>query len=433
MNKINYKKLYEDLKEQYDVLNEDFERTNQELYYIKSSRSYKIVEIIRKIIKPLRKLKIFFDKEHYAKHKIEKFINNGDKIAIIPCSFEFDEFVNQRPINYARYLADNGYKVLYIAWQWDVDNKISNNFKIVYDNILQIALYDFIKFKITYNRNIEKIFYINFPHDIFEELIFDLRYQGFKIHYDIMDEWEEFQKVGQASWYNKEIEKKIIMEADYVSAVSVALIEKFTNLRSDIQLSPNGYYKQVTGYENKNIALKRIKEDKINIGYFGHLTSSWFDWEMLFEVARNNSNFHFHIIGYDLSDYNQKKIENSSNITYYGKISTKELANYVKDWNIGIIPFKQSSLAKAVDPIKIYEYLYMGLPVIVSGIEHLSSYPKTIVVHDVKEFVSAVYKITESKAKNNIDKFLEEATWEKRFSKFLEEYKKEGINGFYEE
>ena len=37
-----------------------------------------------------------------------------------------------------------------------------------------------------------------------------------------------------------------------------------------------------------------------------------------------------------------------------------------------------------------------------------------------------------SKKEENIDQFLEDATWEARFTKFLDEYKKEGLNEFYE-
>lgn len=57
-----------------------------------------------------------------------KWAETANKVAIIPCSFEFDELVNQRPINAAKYFASKGYKVLFIAWQW---KKIKNFINLI--------------------------------------------------------------------------------------------------------------------------------------------------------------------------------------------------------------------------------------------------------------------------------------------------------------
>ena len=92
------------------------------------------------------------------------------------------------------------------------------------------------------------------------------------------------------------------------------------------------------------------------------------------------------------------------------------------------------TLAKAVDPIKIYEYIFMGLPTIVSGIKHLSSYPNTFVIETVGEFEKIVEKITiDSNIIKNADSFLENSTWEARFEKMMEEYVGKGVSDLYED
>jgi len=432
MEKKDYKKEYENLLEKYDNLELEFNHINRELYYIKSSRLYKSTLVIRKMLTPVRRAFSVFDKKQLNRIKLQKIIDKSSKIAIVPCSFEFDEIVNQRPINYAKYLGDNGYTVIYIAWQWNRQDKVKSVFKFVHENVFQVPLYDFLDLKLDYSKPEKKIFYVNFPNELFSQLAYDLRYEGFLIHYDIMDEWEEFQKVGQADWYKKNVEEKFVMEADYVSAVSPYLVDKFKNKRTDISLSPNGYYKKLTGEGNRNIALKTIKDGKINIGYFGHLTDSWFDWDMIFEVASKNEDFVFHFIGYGLSERCAKKISEFKNIKYYGKVPTASLHEYVREWNIGIIPFKNTDLAKAVDPIKIYEYAFMGLHTVVTGITHLESCPNTYVVNDAKEFAEVVRKICSNPTLEDNKEFLENSTWEVRFSKFLKDYEIEGVNKLYE-
>lgn len=432
MSKTDYKKEYMELKTKYDFLEKEFRIINNQLYYIKCSRLYKITEIIRKVIRPLRNI---LRKATYISiklFKLKKFLKNTERLVIIPSSFEFDEFVNQRPINYAKFLAKEGYKVLFVVWQWDKQTIVNNSFKTVAENIFQIPLYDFLKKEVEYVNIKDKTFFITFPHELFSVLLSEYRQNGFRIHYDNMDEWEEFQKVGQADWYKKEFEEKIILESDVVSAVSPFLIEKFSYLRKDILLSPNGYYNYITGEQNKNIARKSIEDNKINIGYFGHLTDSWFDWDLVFEAAEKDERLIFHLIGYGASNKILQKIEKTENIKFYGKIQTNQLYKYVKDWNFGIIPFKKSNLAKAVDPIKIYEYLYMGLSVLVTGIEHLKSYPKTYVVKNSDELITKINELLKNNKNIDINKFLEDSRWESRFKVFLKKYDRKTLKNLYE-
>lgn len=426
------KKEYDELLKEYEELENKYLDLNNKLYKIQCSRSYLLSKKMSKFYRPIRKLRELLHNKGLKCKKLKKFIKISSKIAIIPCSFEFDEFVNQRPINFAKYLSKKGYNVIFVAWQWDENTIINKSYKYVYNNILQIPLYDFIDYEIDFSGIKEKIFCINFPHEIFLSKINELRMQGFNIYYDIMDEWEEFEKVGQANWFDKSVEEKIILQADFVSAVSQFLIKKYNYLRTDIMLSPNGFYKELTGYNNKNIALKKVINDEINIGYFGHLTDSWFDWDSIFKLAKRNQNYKFHIIGYGIPEKILNKLQKQENIVYYGKIPTAQLHNYVKGWNIGIIPFKTSALSQAVDPIKIYEYLYMGLPVIVSGIENVKNYPRTFYIESIQEFEKQVIKIVNNPKFEEIDDFLEKSTWESRFEKLEKHITEKGISELYE-
>jgi hypothetical protein len=70
--------------------------------------------------------------------------NQAERIAIIPCGFEFDELVNQRPINAAKYFAAQGYLVLFVAWQWSPNDTLSKGCGEVWPNVYQVPLFDFV-------------------------------------------------------------------------------------------------------------------------------------------------------------------------------------------------------------------------------------------------------------------------------------------------
>ncbi|MCL2851513.1 MAG: glycosyltransferase [Defluviitaleaceae bacterium] len=349
-------------------------------------------------------------------------------IAIIPSAFEFDELYNQRTINLAKYLSGKGYGVIYVAWQWHRGEVLQKNYQYVYKNVIQVPLYSFsetyFQLKIFSEINNKK-YLIMLPAKIFYDLLFFMKEHCFDVYYDIMDDWECFHKAGQAPWYNKSIEEAIVLNANRITAVSTSLVRKFSHLRTDIGCVGNGFCSELLGAPK--IALADIREDAgINIGYFGHLTDAWFDWQLLFELLEKHKNVHLNIIGYGEPNEVRKKAQKYDNLNLVGKISPRELREYADHWHVAIIPFKKLELSEAVDPIKIYEYLYLDLPVVATGIPHLKDYPYVEVVDNNSELLyNSIVKQYEKKLGNEVDysvisSFLSDKTWDKRFGELFE-------------
>ncbi|WDZ57575.1 methyltransferase domain-containing protein [Paenibacillus polymyxa] len=382
----------------------------------------KAIRIVKGYDKPVPAPTIKFDK--IVEAVLEKK-ESGDKIAVLPSAFEFDELYNQRTINLAKYLSKNGWIVIFVSWQWSREEQSKQDFKEVINNVFQIPLYSFVEnlahFKL-FSKWKEKKYFLTLSPEILVNAIPILRPLGFNIIYDILDEWEEFNKVGQAPWYSKAIEERVIMESDQVIAVSNPLKDKFKDLRSDIQVIGNGYYGDLLGDSQ---ITQTNKQDDIHVGYFGHLTEAWFDWNLIIDSAKRRPDIKFNIIGYGVSNEIKERIQYLDNIFMYGKIHPSELKNYVRKWHIGMIPFINSKLSNAVDPIKVYEYLYFGLPTVCTGIPHLKTYPMVrIAENDSLNFtknIDILYNdLIENKFnRKNVSQFLEKTTWDARFSEIL--------------
>ena len=350
--------------------------------------------------------------------------NEIEGIAIINSAFEFDELYNQRTINLAKYLAEVGYGVLYVAWQWNEKEVLEKSYQKYLGKIYEVPLYDFLAVDYSRLSAFHKKHFINtFPAEQFYNIIPSLRQNGFNIIYDIMDEWEEFCKVGQAVWYKKAIEEATVLNSDIVFCVSKPLKEKFSHIRNDILVVGNGYNETLSG--KKSISLKKQANDgKVHIGYFGHLTNSWFDWELIFEILKEDKIF-VHLIGYGAPDEIINRLKSYSNVKYYGKVHPSQLHGNVSNWHVGIIPFKKSTLSEAVDPIKIYEYLFFGLPTISTGIPHIGKYPNVIHCEEPSEVIKNIYNMYDKVIASELDitqldDFLANTTWEKRFEVFLD-------------
>jgi glycosyltransferase involved in cell wall biosynthesis len=350
--------------------------------------------------------------------------NQAERIAIIPCAFEFDELVNQRPINAAKYFAAQGYLVLFVAWQWSPNDTLSKGCGEVWPNVYQVPLFDFVsKAEMLCQPRELSLFLVTMPAPTLVDLIPSLRQRGLAIVYDIMDEWEAFFHVGQAPWFKKPIEDSLVLQSDYVCAVSPSLRDKFAALRLDISVIGNGYTPDVIGVEHKGVAGTQRSDERV-IGYFGHLTDAWFDWRQIFHLAKIRTDLTFEIIGYGEPGWVRQESAALPNLRLLGKVLPDDLHRYTSRWSAGIIPFVEGVLAEAVDPIKIYEYLYFGLPVIVTGIRHLKDYPMTYFA-ERKNVLDTLEHALQSKRKpEEVDAFLERTTWRARFDTLVSELNK---------
>ncbi len=349
-------------------------------------------------------------------------------------SMPFNESYNQRPLNISKELAKMGYKILFVSWQWSPQEIIPNSYEEVFNGIFQIPLYDFLN---SYNEfsflGKEKIFYISFPAEHFLPLIRPFRYMGFKIIYDIMDDWEGFYEVGQAPWYKREIEERFLLEADYLFAVNDFIYKKFEKLRKDIILLGNGFNEEILGKDAKFIAGRDIDNEKIIVGYYGWLTESLIDWDYIFKLAELYKEIKIQIIGYGLSEKIKEKLENYGNIEFIGRVHPTELKNYVSKWNIGLIPFSEKVISKGADPLKFYEYIYFGLPTAVKGLNHLRNYPFIYYLEKPEDFSQILKEVDtkekiekyREKYKEAIEKFLNDSKWETRVKNLLDHIKGE--------
>ena len=79
------------------------------------------------------------------------------------------------------------------------------------------------------------------------------------------------------------------------------------------------------------------------------------------------------------------------NIHLLGPRSYRDLPAYVQAFDVGIVPYLLNDHTVAVDPLKLLEYLAVGIPVVATDLPEVRKYSETVAIaatHD--EFVAAV-------------------------------------------
>ncbi|MGL5676124.1 MAG: hypothetical protein ACRDDX_06910 [Cellulosilyticaceae bacterium] len=359
-------------------------------------------------------------RDNYKK-RVDDFLQNLQQAQGEECVFIFSgtadiqRIKGNRPIRLALTFEKKGVPVIYSYWRWHKTDLIPDYKSNL---LMQIPIDETMKYMLDIIRaplpQKHKVFIFEFPYPPATKYLELFKYYGWKVIYDIRDDWEEFEKVGQAKWYEKWHEIYTIETADCTVAVSAPLTTKFIgDTDKKIKLLPNAL--------DEGFSLKGDRERRQKIGYVGHLTPSWFDWDALRTIAAALPHDTIEVIGHSKPDYLQAL---PPNIIYLGPKTFEEVKQYAKTWRVGIIPFKINALTKAVDPIKVYEYLSMGLKVVSFDMPQIKNYPEIKLAHTTAEFIQSIKEaMVETFDEQKVEAFLKENTWGKRVD-WLREWSK---------
>ena len=125
------------------------------------------------------------------------------------------------------------------------------------------------------------------------------------------------------------------------------------------------------------------------IGYYGAI-AEWFDPQIIEAVSQKFPTAKIELIGDD-SAHIQAKLSHCSNVRFYGEKPYAELPQWLQKFDVCLIPFKINSLTLATNPVKVYEYLSAGKPVVGSDLPELAQFGDLVYrARNTEEFVKSV-------------------------------------------
>jgi GT2 family glycosyltransferase len=153
------------------------------------------------------------------------------------------------------------------------------------------------------------------------------------------------------------------------------------------------------------------------IGYYGAI-SDWFDSDIVADLAERRPDWDFVLVG---STYlaDTSRLAKLPNVSLPGEKPYAEIPEWLAKFDVAIIPFKRMPLTEATNPVKAYEMLAAGKPIVSVPIPEMRELASLVyLASDAGEFESA---ITAALAEKNpaIEKkrraFAKEHTWKSRY------------------
>jgi teichuronic acid biosynthesis glycosyltransferase TuaH len=178
--------------------------------------------------------------------------------------------------------------------------------------------------------------------------------------------------------------------------------------------SADKLYRDVEIYRNKNLflvtngvdvdhfSIAKIRENipkeiksiidskKPVIGYFGAL-AKWVDYELIIKLAKERPNYEILLIGWNYDRSIEKyPMANYPNIKVLGPINYKVLPQYACWFSVSIIPFRINDVTKSTSPVKLFEYMALGHPIVTSDMPECRKYRASLVAKSHDDFIRKV-------------------------------------------
>lgn len=202
---------------------------------------------------------------------------------------------------------------------------------------------------------------------------------GARIGYDCMDHHQAFFEEAEVGMAESEL--SLVKAADFVVTSSIYLRDKFSPVR-DVTLIPNGceyeLFSHVAPPPGGSIPVA---------GYVGAI-AKWFDISLLVELAQKLPGWMFVLVG-STAGCRMWKAKRLPNIRIIGEVPYADIPVHLSRFDVCMIPFRLTELTKATNPVKMYEYLAAGRPVVstpIPEVELLSDKVKIAV--NAHEFVA---------------------------------------------
>jgi hypothetical protein len=227
-------------------------------------------------------------------------------------------------------------------------------------------------------------------------------------------------------------EEKLLSKADLVVANSTVLKKYLSKYRKDVYLVPQGF--RLDKFKNaKTVTHLSIKINKRPlIGYVGALNKR-LDYELLYDLATKHPEWDFALWGpiLEKNEFSSSKLRLFNKLfklknVIRGQSPKEDIPAIIKQFDVCMIPYDMTQdFNKYCYPMKIFEYFYMGKPIVSSNIIELRRFPGIIkIANNLKDWENILKRLVNMKWPQNLKKIQKKLaiqnSWERKICLILE-------------
>jgi polysaccharide pyruvyl transferase CsaB len=404
---------------------------------------YRVVRMIKRegwrvfITRLYQKITVTYQNKFVQPVKLESIATippSSGKLDII-CFPVIDwDFRFQRPQQLLSQFARNGHRVFYIRTQFKGTTEATVDVRQITEGVYEITLpgdastviyrddltretlkksFDALASLIKNEHLINPLCLLD--HPFWTPLAEQLNKQfNSKIVYDCMDDHSGFE-VTHPQFQARE--SSLIATSDMVVTTSQILFDRLSKIHKNCILVPNAgdfdHFNRIPVREISPIA----ELPRPVIGYYGAI-AEWFDTASIHAAATRHPDWSFAMIG-NTTGVDLRELKKLPNVHFLGEKPYKSLPAYLAGFDVATIPFRRIPLTEATNPVKVFEYLSAGKPVVATSLPELLPHKEVLYLYSTPEELTS--KLEQALEEDNIqvqEKRVELArnnTWEMRY------------------
>jgi glycosyltransferase involved in cell wall biosynthesis len=209
--------------------------------------------------------------------------------------------------------------------------------------------------------------------------------------YDVTDDWTVFPQQEEDRRRTVAQDAALTRRADAVIVCSDALYAQKDGRCRSLHLIPNGV--DLAHYERVSDASRARPSDAVwpspAVGYTGTVHAARVDLELLEALAQALPSVSIVLIG--PSHLAPGRLQRYPNIFLAGPRPYEVLPEYMRTFDACIVPHLMTPFTESLNPIKLWEYLAAGLPVVSTDVAGFRDYPDLVrLTRTPAEFVAQV-------------------------------------------
>jgi glycosyltransferase involved in cell wall biosynthesis len=345
---------------------------------------------------------------------------NKEKPVILSLSFiDWKVPLYQRPQHIAMQLAKQGFLYFYHTRNY---YDYMDGYKHIGENMYLTNRFDEVLESIESEEKYIHLYSTNMYEDDDERIELALK-KGFKVIYEYIDEISEKISGQKIPKFVLDRHERLLKDENNVIVIATA-----TKLYNDVAKYRKMNFKLVTNgvvYEHfrdiKNVIPEEMKsivsQGKPIIGYYGAL-ATWFDYKLIRGMAELRKDWNIVLIGWDYDGSLAKSgLNRLKNVHVLKPVDYHRLPLYAQWFDVCTIPFLINEVTESTSPVKLFEYMALGKPIVTTPMPECKKYKSVIIAkNESKDFVKKIEEGIKDEDNKEYMKMLDkealENTWE---------------------
>ena len=248
--------------------------------------------------------------------------------------------------------------------------------------------------------------------------------------YDLLDDLAIYEPNEQGMPLERTVKHHhgpLVEEADVVLASNPILADRHRSEREDLLLVENGV--DLDRFTPEGPVAGSLPEGRI-VGYHGAV-APWFDFDLFAAVADLRPDLTFVLVGPIDPEVEDRadKLARLTNVTLLPAQSSERIGEFVRGFSVGVLPFVIDEMTEAVTPLKMYEYLASGVPMVATPLPACVREELVQTAHDPSSFAARIDDalLLNAGERQELRNHARAASWERRVAPLLDRLESLGL------